>query len=94
MLQNSEGGDYDHEPVEEDDRVNGDEDSDGNRVNNNDRKIRNRTIITPLDMNILTNRVLPSTTHISISRMMQDPKLMHHKNYINIMLLCVISNKS
>ena len=56
MLQNSEGGDYDHEPVEEDDRVNGDEDSDGNRVNNNDRKIRNRTIIAPLDMNILTNR--------------------------------------
>ena len=45
-------------------------------------------------MNILTNVALSSTTHISISHPMQDSKIVHHKNYINIMLLHIISNKS
>ena len=56
MLHNEEGDGDDHEPVVEYYEENCDEDSGGNRGNNNDRKIQCRTILTPLDMNILTNR--------------------------------------
>ena len=56
MLQNAEGDDGDHEPVEEDDESNSDEYAGGNCGNKNDRKIRRRKILTSLDMNILTNR--------------------------------------
>ena len=90
MLHNEEGDENDHDPVEEDDEAHDDKDAGGNRGNKNNINIQSRTIITPLDMNILTNISMYRTTHIPISHMMQDPKLMHNKNYINIMLLFMI----
>ena len=56
MLHNEEFDYYEHKPVEEDDEPNGDGYAGVNCGNNNDRNIWHRKILTPLDMNILTNR--------------------------------------
>ena len=80
MLQNEEGDDDDHEPVEEDDEANGDEDAVVNCGNNNDRNISHRTFLNPLNINILTNISLSRTTHISVSHLMYDTKLIQHKS--------------
>ena len=93
MLNKEEGYENDHDPVEEDDEENDDKDAGGNRGNKNNRNIQRRTIITPLDMNILTNAELSRNKHISIFHLIQDPKLIQHKNYIHIIILCMISNK-
>ena len=90
MFHNEEGDENDHDPVEEDDEANDDKDAGGNRGNKNNINIQSRTIITPLDMNILTNISMYSTTHILISNLIQDPKLIQNKNYINTMLLFMI----
>ena len=93
MLHNEEFDYYEHKPVEEDDEPNGDGYAGVNCGNNNDRNIWHRKILTPLDMNILTNRSFSKTTHTSISHMMQDPKLIQNKKYIIIIILHLISNK-
>ena len=64
ILKNAESGENYHEPVEENDEANGDEYASENCGTNNDRNIWCRTLLTPLDMNVLTNRALSRTTHI------------------------------
>ena len=92
-LQNAESDDNYNETMEEFDKANGDE-YDGVKYGNNNYKNLWSRILTPLGMNILTNRAFSRTANISISHLIQDPKLNKHKNYINIMLPRVILNRS
>ena len=57
------------------------------------RNVRQRYELTPLDINVITNRKMSKTKEITIPSLLQPKIKVNHKNHLNCMMICMIANK-
>ena len=62
--------------------------------NQNDRNVRARTLLEPLNLNYISNRSMNKTREITIPQLMRPKIDVSLKNHVNCMLIRMIANKN